>query len=247
MTNKKEYYKEYFQKNNYYDLIFGHGLFEEVSYIPNNGEVQISKAPIFNSRELEKICKGPIVFGHIHTPILIGDRVYYTGSFPRFIQGEEDTKGFNLIAYVPENSDFIVKYIKNTLADKYITINYTFELEMEDDIKKIIDNIIRFKTSNNIYKLRIQIDDTGKLTDKIAILKEYFSPNKYISLDIDTVDKKKTKEQEQRYQLIRSQYGFVFDRSSKDEEKIQKYIKDKTNEDIDINRIAKFIYGDDDV
>lgn len=247
MKDKKEYYKEYFKKKDYYDMVFGHGIFEEISYIPNNGEVQISHAPIFNSTEIERICKGPVLFGHIHTPTIVGDRIYYTGSFPRFMHGEEGPKGFNLIAYVPENSDYIIKYIENCTADRYVTLNYTYEIEVEDDIKKIIDSIIRYKTSNNIYKLRIQIDDRGNLTDKIAILKEYFSSNKYITLDIDSINKKKTKEQEQRYQMIRSEYGFVFDKSCKDEEKIQKYIKSKTNEEIDVKRIAKFIYGDDDI
>lgn len=246
MKDKKQYYQKYFQKKDNYDLVFGHGLFEEISYIPNNGEIQLSKAPVFNCSEIEKICKGPAIFGHIHTPTLIGDRVYYTGSFSRFTQGEEGPKGFNLIAYVPETSDYIIKYIENPLADKYITIDYTNEIETEDDVKKLIDDIIRFKQFNNIYKLRIQINDIGKSTDKIAILKEYFAPNKYITLDIDSISKKKTKEQEQRYQTIRSEYGFIFDRAEKDEEKIQKYIKNKTNEIIDVDRIAKFIYGGED-
>lgn len=245
MKDKKEFYKEFFNKKDYYDIVFGHGLFEEISYIPNSGENQISRAPTFNYNEMSRICKGPILFGHIHIPTIIKDKIYYSGSFSRFIHGEEEPKGFNIIAYVPKTSDSIVKYVTNELADRYITIDYTHELHLEDDIKTIIDNIIRFKTSNNIYKLRIQIDDKGDITDKVVILKDYFSSNKYIKLDIDSVTKKKTKEQEERYNIIHSEYGFVFDKSLKDEEKIQKYIKQKINREIDIKKISKFIYGDD--
>lgn len=246
IKNKEGYYKEFFKKEDCYDMVFGHGMFEEIAYIPNSGENHISKAPLFNYSEMNYICKGPILFGHIHIPLIIKDKIYYSGSFSRFAQGEEDPKGFNLIAYVPNTSDYIVKYIENELADKFITMDYTYELNIENDIKKVIDDIIRFKSSNNIYKLRIKIDDQeGHLLDKIAILKEYFSSNKHIVLDIDSLNKKKTKEQEERYNIIRSKYGFVFDKSVSDEEKIRQYIKQKSNRDIDVKKIAKFIYGDD--
>ena len=93
MEDSKEYYKEYFNKK--YQLVFGHGMFEETNFSTKR-HTGMKKYPVFNSKEMEDICEGPIVFGHIHTAQRIRDRIQYTGSLVRSRFGEEEAKGFYL-------------------------------------------------------------------------------------------------------------------------------------------------------
>ena len=91
MEDSKEYYKDYFC--NKYQGVFGHGMFEETNFSYHNKFKTMKKYPIFNSKEMEDICEGPIVFGHIHTAQRIRSRIQYTGSLVRSRFGEEEAKG----------------------------------------------------------------------------------------------------------------------------------------------------------
>ena len=78
IENKTRSWEHDDQTKKYYDFIFGHGMFKETSFTNDDSESYISKAPIWNSKLLVSLCKGPIVFGHIHTSQIIRKHIYYT-------------------------------------------------------------------------------------------------------------------------------------------------------------------------
>ena len=75
MSDQDCFYKEFFDDT--YDMIFGHGMFRETSFQAQKqeGAVTLSKAPVFNSTDMLKICSGPIMFGHIHSICTIKERI----------------------------------------------------------------------------------------------------------------------------------------------------------------------------
>ena len=137
MEDSKEYYKEYFNKK--YQLVFGHGMFEETNFSSKNKYKTMKKYPVFNSKEMEEVCEGPIVFGHIHTAQRIRNRIQYTGSLVRSRFGEEEAKGFYIVEFddVTKESEF--EFIENELTMKYDTIeiksdNHVFSLMVNEQI-----------------------------------------------------------------------------------------------------------------
>ena len=156
MPDKDTYYREYFSKK--YDMIFGHGLVNEVAFVAKmqESEVTMNKAPIFKSDTLLDICRGPIFFGHIHKSQIIKERLFYVGSFTRWIFGEEEPKGFMMTAYTPETSKFEVEFIENKLAPLYNTmvIDYSSSFYRNDE-KQQIDYILTLVKKLKVDKLRI--------------------------------------------------------------------------------------------
>ena len=86
--DKTEYYSEYFNEDNRYDYVFGHGVIEEVmteAVRHTDQKTERLRVPIFKSSELSRICKGKVYFGHYHiysnkdNPAR-GGWTWYTGS-----------------------------------------------------------------------------------------------------------------------------------------------------------------------
>ena len=120
MEDSTEYYKEYFNKK--YQLVFGHGMFEETNFSSKNKYQTMKKYPIFNSKEMEEICEGPIVFGHIHTAQRIRNRIQYTGRLVRSRFGEEEAKGFYIVDFDSETKETEFEFIENEITLRYDTI-----------------------------------------------------------------------------------------------------------------------------
>ena len=156
MENKDEYYKEFFNKK--YQCIIGHGMFEETNYVTNK-TLNMKKYPVFNSAFIEKICDGPIIFGHIHKSQKIRNRIMYTGSFTRSRYGEEEDKGFIISTYETENNSTDFKFIVNDKATKFDTVSILdtseiFSLLLNEQIQFIKEMISTYKKD----KLRIKIN-----------------------------------------------------------------------------------------
>jgi DNA repair exonuclease SbcCD nuclease subunit len=247
MNDKDEYYKEYFNKK--YDMIFGHGLVNEVAFIAakQESETTMAKAPILNCKQLLSISKGPIFYGHIHIPQVIYDKFFYVGSTTRWCFGEEEEKGFYLVSYEPENNNFLTEFIINKLSKKYDTVvidyNSTIfnsnEKQQIDFLIKLVDNLLK-----DYLRLIINIpEDFPNALLFTSMINEVFNKYSNVKIIINNNSKiKQKKEVEEKINLLLEKYGFIFSKSILPEEKISKYIKIKYNKNISIERIRYYLY-----
>lgn len=245
MENKDEYYKEFFNKK--YQCIIGHGMFEETNYVTNK-TLNMKKYPVFNSAFIEKICDGPIIFGHIHKSQKIRNRIMYTGSFTRSRYGEEEDKGFIISTYETENNSTDFKFIVNDKATKFDTVSILdtseiFSLLLNEQIQFIKDMISTYKKD----KLRIKInipktyDNTKVFIDSVTTVFGNMENVDIVIMDNTKEEtKQKTKEIVDKLML---KYNFIFDKSISYEEKIQQFIYNKKGEKIDLENIRKIING----
>ena len=245
MEDSKEYYKEYFNKK--YQLVFGHGMFEETNFSTKR-HTGMKKYPVFNSKEMEEICEGPIVFGHIHTAQRIRDRIQYTGSLVRSRFGEEVAKGFYIVDFDNETKETGFEFIENELTMKYDTIevnsdNHVFSLMVNEQInyfKNLVNNYCRDYLRIKIYTPEDMLNSTT-FVDNMNVV---FNDMKNVKLQIiDNSKLKLDKQLKEKVGLLMDKYNFIFDKSVGYDEKIQEYIKLKTGKEISLDRIRSMISG----
>ena len=246
MEDSKEFYKDYFC--NKYQGVFGHGMFEETNFSYHNKFKTMKKYPIFNSKEMEEICEGPIVFGHIHTAQRIRSRIQYTGSLVRSRFGEEEAKGIYFVSYDTELNETEFEFIENEITMRYDTI----EIKPDNDIfsKLINEQISYFKKLVNDYKkdyLRIKInlpEDFPNATTFIDGINVTFNEMKDVTIMIQDNSKVRiNKEIKEKIDLLVDKYNFIFDKSVGYDIKIQEYIKLKSGKEIPLERIRSMISG----
>ena len=257
IVNKKEYYKDYFQNINKYDYIFGHGVIREVMHeisihIKENDEKSKRKAvPVFNTAELNKICKGQIFFGHYHLNRNIDDKFFSIGSFSRWKFGEEGSKGYYELECNPEKEKYLADYIENTLAKTYTTISYGYKNDifksdedmevalnhMDDMLKKDVFDNVKF-----IFNIPSSVENPEAT---INYLKERYKYNKNIKLEIQHgyIEEKRERQQTE-IDAENSKYGFIFEESLPLEEEVSRFISVEYNKDIPLSNIKIYMYSE---
>lgn len=246
MDDKDTYYSLYFK--NRYQAIFGHGMFEETNFSTQTKFKSMRKYPIFNSNDMEAICEGPIVFGHIHKAQRIRERIQYTGSLVRSRFGEEEAKGIYYVDFDTDTKETNFEFIENEITMKYDTI----EVKDTNDIfnKPVNEQITYFKNLIDEYKqdyLRIKIYlpedmmNSSLLTDNLNVI---FNGIKDVKIAIyDNSKIKLDKELKEKVNLLMDKYNFIFDKSVSYDVKIQEFIKLKTGKEISLERIRSMISG----
>lgn len=247
ITDMDSYYSEYLNERTekYYDFIFGHGMFKEVAFIAKNqeSEVTMSKAPIFDSKWMMSMCKGPIYFGHIHTRTSI-KHIHYPGSFSRFRHGEEDPKGFYIIAYNTSNGKYAHEFIENNLAQEYVTITAIIDDENRSSLEPsttsaIIDEALK---QHDFIKFKLVINSNADTSYLLTYLNEKYSKSPRVKIDVkNNFEFKQEQLVDQTVQKIYDKYDFVFDKGLKHEEKIQKFIKVKNEKEVPIDIIKEML------
>ena len=248
MQDKDEYYKPYFEKS--YDMIFGHGLINEVAFTAKmqSSEVTMNKAPIFKSETLLDIARGPIFFGHIHRAQTIKDRIYYTGSFTRWVYGEEQPKGFMLVCYTPDSGKYEVEFVENKLAPLYNTmvVDYNSSFYRTDEHQQV-EYILSMVKNMNVDRMRIIFNIPTDYPNPILLtnlINDVFSRHRNIKIVINNNSKEqqKKREFEEKIKTLLTTYDFIFDKSISPEEKISKFIKLKYNKNISIDSMRNYLY-----
>lgn len=248
ITDKDEYYKDFFTKE--YDMIFGHGMFSEVAFVAKcqQSEITHQKAPIFKSEEILKICKSLTFFGHIHKPQCIKDRIYYVGSYSRWVYGEEEPKGFMMCAYTPDTGNYDVEFIENKMAPLYNTMIIDYRSSFyKDDPDMQMQYIVRMVNNLNVERVRIIFNipedypDPRLLTNLIT---DVFSKYRHVKVVINNNSKesKQKQEMELKIKMLLTKYEYIFDKSIAPEEKLSRYIKMKYNKDINISNMRNYLY-----
>ena len=241
-----EKYGKYMNKK--YDMIFGHGMIQEVKFaaLIQSSETTMKKAPIFKSKMLCDMCYGPIFFGHIHTKDIFNDRLYYVGSYSRWKFGEEEDKGFYYIKYENDTKKIEAKFIVNNKEKKYDTIEIYekesgfYKLNTENQIKYIQSLIQSFEY--DFLRLQFYIPQ-GYENENLLInmVNESFGKYKNLKLDFKVNSKIKSKrEVEEKINLLLDKYGFIFDNKIDTYTKINKFILEKYNKDISVEKIKEY-------
>lgn len=247
--DKNDYYKEYFDKKNHYDFVFGHGVIQEVmTYIKRDTgkKSERLKVPVFTSAELEYICKGYVIFNHYHVYSNINDKVFYVGSFSRWKFGEEDPKGFFEIT--KDNDDYSYNFIENYKAQTYVTMSYDQSsniFETEEKFRKELDKIDKIIEAN-IYdhvKLDIQIPMNFPNTKFITqYTRDKYKFNDIVKVEITSLDDKvRDSSQKEKLQEIINKYGCIFDKSVAVSTKINYFLKEHKDIELSIDKIEYYL------
>lgn len=246
IPDMKEYYGEYFK--NTYDMVFGHGMINEVAHIAvgQESEETMSRAPIFNVNELISISKGPIFFGHIHKQITYKDQFFYVNSFSRWAFGEEGDKGYYQCTYSPSTTEYDTKYIVNKSARRFDTLSIVPEINKPIDEQ--VNYIVKLANSLVIDYLRVTLEipeeyeNPGLIT---TMINEVFASHRKIKVKIVNHSKvKKKREMEEKITKLLNNYGFIFDKTLTRLEKLQRYIEKKYGRNISLDRLSSYV-GED--
>ena len=125
-ADMREHYAEtvFNAPDGHYDLIFMHGTISTQAHSSQvlASERQHPSAPVWNEEDLARICKGPILAGHIHKKCDWRNKIFYHSSFTRLAFGEQDDpKGFNF-AHLDKDGGYHVQQIENKRAPLKDTI-----------------------------------------------------------------------------------------------------------------------------
>lgn len=243
-----DYYTEYFNKE--YDMVFGHGMLAEVAFVgkAQSSEVTMKKAPVFKSDDILKITKSVAFFGHIHKSQCIKGRIYYTGSYSRWVYGEEEPKGFMMCVYTPDTGNYEVEFIENKNAPLYnsMIIDYGSSF-YKDDHTQQMDYIVRMVNNLHVERLRIIFNIPETYENPILLtnlINDVFSKYRHIKVVINnnSKDSKRKREMEERVKTLLTKYDFIFDKSIPPEEKLSRFIKIKYNKNISIDDMVNYLY-----
>lgn len=252
IVSKEEYYKDYFQKLDYYTYVFGHGVIRETMRMAATQlETKASKrktVPVFSSAELANICHGEVFFGHYHSHTDM-DNVHYVGSFSRWIFGEEDEKGFYQLSYNPEKEKTETIFIPNSGAETYTTISFGYSNEVFQDESKLeeaLNHVDELLATDAMDHVRFDFNVPKDINNPeyfINYVKERYKFNKAIKIEITNGYIKSKREQQQKeIQEENERYDFIFDKSLPIEEIVSRFISIEYNKEIPVDTIKHYLY-----
>lgn len=241
----KGYYKELFDKpKGYFDMIFGHGTIEQTQFTEQNSENIDNNAPVFKLKSLYSVCSGPIIFGHIHTPMTFNNKFYYVGSALRTCHGEEEDKGWNVITYIQDKALYRVDKIVNEYTFNFNQLKIENRFIEKNDVDEIIKYVEKFIEKNNVDRLSLKINciDKEDTTVKIELLKKYFAKNKNITTSFKVMSSK-AYEKEENMNKAKEKKPYLKD-GLDITERIQLWALEKRNYRLEKDDIIKYITAD---
>lgn len=252
--SKKEYYSQYFEKEEEYDYVFGHGVIQEVMTeasrsTKNKSSTKQLKVPVFTTSELINICRGQIYFGHYHVHTNIMDKVFYVGSYSRWRHDEESEKGFYHVTCDTEKKKYEQTFIENSLARKYITYRYGYDskvIENEDTLLEELNKRDKMTEVADGYHVRYIFnipEDHPNPEFIMNALNERYKFNDSIKVNITNgyVEKKKAANKKKLNEAL-EEYPLIFDKSVKIEDKIIYFVKKQLDRDLPLDRVKKYLY-----
>ena len=253
--DKKDYYKDYFNNINKYNYIFGHGIIQEVMTMASKDssnkkkDTNRKKVPVFTTRDLLNICKGQVYFGHYHINTNISDKIFYVGSYSRWVFGEEDPKGFYIVNYDSDKNKYTQEFIENYLARKFITFEYGYNshvINTEEDLLHELNKKDKLIENHNGDHVRYIFNIPENYPNPefiINILNERYKYNNLIKVQlVNGYVKNKKKINKKKLNDTIEEFPMIFDKSVKLENKIEYFIKKKNNKEIPIDIIKKYLY-----
>jgi DNA repair exonuclease SbcCD nuclease subunit len=208
-------YRKFFFESGYYDEAFVHGTFEGSVY----GNLTSGSSRLLTAKDF-CYCKGVAISGHVHKAGCFQGFYYYCGSPYRWKFGEEEEKGFLILAHDLDTQIHYVDF-QPLKSFRYDTI-YLDELVSEDP-KKICDYINNRRINEGIdyikVKFRVPIPGYNK-----TIINNYYrnNPTTFVEfLAQDEIEKKKQEEV-----IKNTKYDYLIDNSISDFDRFVRYVND---------------------
>jgi hypothetical protein len=236
-----------------YDLVLGHGLIDKLSFPIQESENLNTEGYHFPIKKLFSITKGPILFGHYHKYTNIENKFFYSGSFTKLERGE-GIHGFLVIGINDaDHSQFIVEQYVNVDSVDYheITINEKELIEYDAvDIINAIKDLIIVSGKNDLFTIRISIENNTYITDKVFMIDDAFRGNKNISI-IKKVYNKSQSEKSISIKKKKERLSYIFDPSLTVEEVFIRYYNEEIrpnnpkykDTELDIKMVSDIIMG----
>ena len=177
----KEYYDEFLFNSGIYDSVFMHGTLRGAIYGTYESEKHSEKAPIFDMSDF-RMCRGPIISGHVHDSGCFHTHFYYCGSPYTWKFGEAEKKGFFLLLHNLNNGEYYVEF-EEIESFVYRTVNLDYMLSQ--DPKEVIEYINELHDMG-IDFLRIEFsknDMTDIESSNLAIINKYYMNNSVIKIN----------------------------------------------------------------
>lgn len=244
--DEQAYYADFKEKEKRYNVIFGHGTWDFVSFdsqIAHASQTNTKSAPVFMYDEWKHtIPEGFITFGHIHGRNVYGNKIYYCGSFSRWGFGERSARGFTYFEYDLDEKKYKVEFIDNTEAPTYeeISVKTIEGIDFENqDIEKIT-KAIDFEIAKNDYTA---IDLTGLSEENIAILKKAYQKNPNIKIKAIAKSAKTLNESVEKAEEF-AKYSYITKKTLPLNQTVQKFCKEDLNTEIELDKIDKILEED---
>ena len=239
--DSEEYYKEF--KNQEYNLIFGHGAWDFVSFesMKENGmRKDINTAPVFIWNEWKKtVPHGLIVFGHIHGrniyKVKKAAKIIYPGAFTRWGFDEISPRGFTYIEYDTDKKYYTYQLIDNTAAPIYQTVDVS---SLEIDFDNVSLEEIKTTLDKEIEKANYTRFDFSRIPDeKVTAIRKLYKDNNLVAVKVK--DKKEVTQETGINDEFYQKYRYLLDNQLPLDEVIFRFIKEEYKEKVPLEYIRE--------
>lgn len=208
-------YEKYFFKSGWYDEAFVHGTFEGAVY----GNLTSGNSRLLTANDF-MYCKGVAISGHVHKSGCFQGFYYYCGCPYRWKFGEEEEKGFIILAHDLDTQIHYVDF-QPIQSYRYDTI-YLDEL-ISNDPKKICDYINQRKINDGIdyikVKIRVPIENYNK-----TIINNYYRNNS--STFVEFCDTNEIEESKKIQAFENTKYDYLIDNTMSGLDKFVRYVNE---------------------
>ena len=219
---------------NVYDQAVGHMTFKGGVY----GDIVTGNSRLFSIEDFLR-CRGPIIAGHIHTPMCLDRDFYYCGSPIRYRFNEEDSKGFLIVIYNLDTREYYTHF-EEIKSFRYDTIELNDIIS--NDPKVIISYIDNLKTNKNIDYLKIRFRYIMDGANK-NIISNYYINRKDIKLEFYNMQEEQI--ERKNNEKNNTIYGFITNNKLSDEEKFVQYVNTMEGyEFITIDKLKSILEND---
>ena len=213
-------YQKFLFGAGWYDEAFVHGTFEGSVY----GNITTGNSRLLTAKDF-MYCKGLAISGHVHKSGCFQGFYYYCGSPYRWKFGEEEEKGFLIVAHDLDTQIHYVDFQPIT-SFRYDTI-FLDELVSEDP-KKICDYINERRVREGIdfikVKFRVPIAPSSK-----TIINNYYRTNPTTFVEFMPPEEVEKAKQEEA--IMNSQYNYLIDSTISDFERFVRFVNESEGEE----------------
>jgi hypothetical protein len=165
-----------------YDLVFLHGSVDFVDFSGHlHGKSQGGRyAPVFRQRDLERICRGPVLCGHVHNRYDHEGKTYYPGSYTRWCHGEEDIKCWIMSDYDLATGGHETDFYENEMAPRFVTV--TLASLAPADVEAVAAGVATGTESGATVRV-VAPASTHEEAAALAVLRERFAGDRQVKVE----------------------------------------------------------------
>ena len=218
-----DYYRQFLFGEGSYDSVFMHGVIKGAIYEAKNQEsgIHSDKAPTFTMEDF-RLCRGPILSGHVHTAGCYNTYFYYCGSPLRYKFGEEQEKGFLVVLHNLDTHEHYT-HLEPIKSFRYDTVNLDDLLLL--DPKHVIEYVSKLQ-SEGIEYVRVEFKDIVSEQQKanLDIIKKYYKANNRVKIKAENNKLKQVLQESKELSDEFEGYEYILDKSLSEFEILTMYI-----------------------